>query len=565
MKSQRTIVGLLSVGLLLVLAVGLSQAQGPEPPGGGAQPQGEVGIQALLGTAFTYQGQLKKDGAPVNGTCDFLFSLWDDPTAGSQIGTNQEKLNVSVSNGLFTIPDLDFGADAFNGDARWLRIRVRCPAGSGDYTVLDPRQPLTAAPYALGLRPGARVVGTSGTILTLSGGSTGLNASGTDYGVYGQSNSPTGNGVFGLASATSGINKGVYGRSVSTQGVGVYGHAATTTGTTYGVYGHNESTSGRGVQGLATATTGITYGVYGESRSTSGIGVHGRASASTGTTYGMYGVSNSTDGHGVYGIASATSGTTYGVYGQSDSTAGRGVYGYASATSGVTRGVYGRSDSTGGYGVHGYASATTGTTTGVYGLSDSTSGRGVYGLATATSGTTFGVYGSVSSPNGWAGYFWTSAGNGVYISVASGKTGLNVASGTKNAVVCTRDGSRLLYTEESTEVWFTDYGFGKLQNGIAVVRIDPVFAQTVNLEEPYHVFVQVYGNAEVYVTNRTPTQFEVRLRDGDPNVEFSYRIVAKRLGYEDQRLERAPWADNDPNLYPEKRATWELGIQGGAP
>jgi hypothetical protein len=107
----------------------------------------------------------------------------------------------------------------------------------------------------------------------------------------------------------------------------------------------------------------------------------------------------------------------------------------------------------------------------------------------------------------------------------------------------------LLYTEESTEVWFTDYGFGELDDGVAIVPIDPKFAQTVNLEdEAYHVFVQVYGDAEVYVSNRTPTQFEVRLRDGDLNTEFSYRIVGKRSGYENHRLERAPWADGDPNL-----------------
>ena len=30
----------------------------------------------------------------------------------------------------------------------------------------------------------------------------------------------------------------------------------------------------------------------------------------------------------------------------------------------------------------------------------------------------------------------------------------------------------------------------------------------------------------------------------DPNAEFSYRIVAKRLGFEDKRLEPAPWVDN---------------------
>jgi hypothetical protein len=190
-------------------------------------------------------------------------------------------------------------------------------------------------------------------------------------------------------------------------------------------------------------------------------------------------------------------------------------------------------------------------------------GTGVLGWAHAISGTNRGVWGSTLSPDGWAGYFDTLDGNGVYISVPSEKAGLNVASGTKNAVVRTNDGSRLLSTEESTEVWFTDYGFGKLQNGAAVVAIDPVFGQTVNLNEPYHVFVESYGNASLYVTNRTPTSFEVRLHDGDPNVEFSYRIVAKRLGYEAQRLERAPWADNDPNLYPEKRATWQ--VQGGEP
>ena len=56
--------------------------------------------------------------------------------------------NVAVSNGCFTV-QLDFGANVFNGDARWLEIAVRCPAGSGTYATLVPRQPLTPAPYAM--------------------------------------------------------------------------------------------------------------------------------------------------------------------------------------------------------------------------------------------------------------------------------------------------------------------------------------------------------------------------------------------------------------------------------
>jgi hypothetical protein len=176
---------------------------------------------------------------------------------------------------------------------------------------------------------------------------------------------------------------------------------------------------------------------------------------------------------------------------------------------------------------------------GVIGVTKHSNGAGVRGLDKSTIG-------------GWAGYFVSDHGNGVYISASAEHIGLTVAGGSKNAVVATDEGSKLLYTEESTEVWFTDYGFGQLENGIAVIAIDPLFAQTVDMEEAYHVFVQVYGDAEVYVAERTPTGFEVHLRDGNPDVEFSYRIVAKRLGYADDRLEPAPWADDDLNLYPEK-------------
>jgi hypothetical protein len=208
--------------------------------------------------------------------------------------------------------------------------------------------------------------------------------------------------------------------------------------------------------------------------------------------------------------------------------------------------------------MYGYASATSGEAYGVMGHSASTGGRGVLGFATATSGETYGIYGETRSPDGWAGGFFSDYGHGVLISVPPGKVGLMVASGTKNVVAATGDGARQLYVEEATEVWFADYGFGQLEDGVAVVAIDPIFAQTVNLEEPYYVFVQVYGDAVVYVSELTAEGFEVRLREGDPQAGFSYRLVARRLGHEDRRLERAPWADEDPNLYPEKGRTISL-------
>jgi len=360
MKGQWAIVGSVLAVLLLALAAGLAQAQGPQPAGG-------AGPQAALGTAFTYQGQLKQDGSPVNGNCDFLFTLWDTETGGNQIGPDQQKSNVPVTNGYFTV-ELDFGDSAFQGDARWLEIAVRCPAGSGSYTTLAPRQALTAAPYALSLRPGAQVVGS---------------VTADPYAV-------------------------------------IYARNADTSGYTYGVWGVSRSTAGAGVYGWASASSGTTYGVWGESASTSGCGVYGYAIATSGDARGVFGQSDSTAGRGVYGLANATSGTTYGVYGRSESTAGAGVYGWASATSGVTYGVWGQSDSTGGHGVVGEALATSGTTYGVWGESRSTNGRGVVGEASAPSGTTYGVYGRSWSPDGYGGYFLNSSFNGVALYAGGG-------------------------------------------------------------------------------------------------------------------------------------------------
>jgi hypothetical protein len=286
---------------------------------------------------------------------------------------------------------------------------------------------------------------------------------------------------------------------------------------------------------IISASTSVAI-LHVENWHSSGRGLRAYAMSETGTNYAVVGGSRSPGGYGGYFY---NNGGGIGLLGKTDVIDSFGVVGFQTG--------YSVSDfDTGAYWESG---GLFGGRNGVVGLTKEGDGWGVFGLHDHSSGDGAGIKGATLSPNGWSGSFVTGAGNGVYISTPGGKTGLNVASGTKSAVVSASDGARLLYTEESTEVWFTDYGFGKLDDGAAIIPIDSTFAQTVNLEdEPYHVFVQVYGDAEVYVTNRTSTQFEVRLRDGDPNTEFSYRIVGKRLGYEDHRLERAPWADDDPNL-----------------
>lgn len=120
--------------LLAVLAAGNRNSQAETP----------------LGTVFSYQGQLKQGGLPIDGSADIAFSLWDAATGGNRLGSPIVHTDFTVVNGLFSV-NLDFGAGWFNGDARWLQVEVRSPAGSGPFVILPPRQRLTPVPYALAL------------------------------------------------------------------------------------------------------------------------------------------------------------------------------------------------------------------------------------------------------------------------------------------------------------------------------------------------------------------------------------------------------------------------------
>lgn len=104
------------------------------------------GSLAAQTTSFTYQGDLQLSGQPANSNFDFEFLLYDAGTGGTQIGTTAVRSNVAVADGKFTV-SLDFGAN-FTGPERFLEIRVR-QAGSGGFTILDPRQRIGSSPYAV--------------------------------------------------------------------------------------------------------------------------------------------------------------------------------------------------------------------------------------------------------------------------------------------------------------------------------------------------------------------------------------------------------------------------------
>lgn len=99
-----------------------------------------------VGSSFTYQGILVESGTPVDGILDLRFSLWDAETGGTQIGPVSISNDVAVSEGRVTTR-VAVG-HVMDGQELWLKVEVRESAGSGAFTVLDPRQRLSAAPYA---------------------------------------------------------------------------------------------------------------------------------------------------------------------------------------------------------------------------------------------------------------------------------------------------------------------------------------------------------------------------------------------------------------------------------
>lgn len=265
----------------------------------------------------------------------------------------------------------------------------------------------------------------------------------------------------------------------------------------------------------------------GTTSSTSGYGVYAEGVASTGTHYGVYSKVTSNQAYAIYGRNNGTTGTSPAIYGTSPSTGAKVTQGYASATTGSTYAVYGSAKSTSGTGIYGTATATatSGTTYGAQGVSSSTSGRGVYGNASASSGTTYGVCGKATSATGY----------GVY------SEGNFAVTGSKSAVVDSSYGPTEVYSEEATEVWFTEYGGGQLDEGRTWIDLDPDFLELVTIDQdnPLRVFVQLEGDARgVYVEPGLDGFEVVELAGGRSNARFSFRAMAHRAGYEDRRLRR---------------------------
>ena len=443
--------------------------------------------QIPVGSALTYQGELRTSGQPAAGPVDLRFTVFDAAAAGTQIAPPIERLNVALAQGRFT-QELDFGP-VFGADARFLEIEVRSPPGAGAYIVLTPRQRVTPAAVSqfslqalgatnatqlngqapsfyqnasnitAGTLPGARLGGAYANALTLG------NLTNQISGVF------TGNGAGISGINASSLSVGTLSDARLSANVALLNNPQTFTGAkvfsaapAFNAPGAPFSVSATGLvanlnadrlDGLDSAAflqsipvplalTGASAlpVIRGENASTAGLsaGVSGISTGANGTTYGVHGRNDSTSGAGVFGTATAATGATYGGRFESDSTSGRGVYAVADAATGTTYGVHARNDSAEGIGVYGQATSAAGESYGGWFVTAGT-GAGVYGRSTANN--TVGVegealgnfsWGVVGRSNHIGGFFETT---GPHIGVWGYSTAAGTTQGVRGTVSST--------------------------------------------------------------------------------------------------------------------------------
>lgn len=470
-------------------------------------------LAAPLGTNFTYQGKLQDNGVAADGVFDVRFRLFDASNAGVQIGSTVCVDSVIVNNGLFTV-SLDFGSAAFGGDARWLEVSVRedttpanCAAGA--YTLLSGRQPLTAAPYALYALNGGHWDRTNATL---------TNESGTNFVGINRSARVTGAEYFGIQAPVSSGYGGMYIRTDGAAGLPFYGYTAgTETCWTYMdgsagdwhvfVDGDRLTVTDDGDVGIATVSPAARLHV-----------TDGTDSAPAGGGYIVTGdVSGANISIDNNEIMARNNGAISTLFLNNNGGA-------------VFVGDTLQIDST--------------ETTHKAVIQDSTNNT----LRLIGPGDTYGFNNAINFGDAEYVYLWEDTDDNLTIHAVGGVGGrlrvqadTIVWNATKPATVKLDDQTQVrMYAEEATQVMFTDYGRGRLVDGVARIALDAEFVQTVTIndEHPMSVFVQLEGDCNgVFVTNMSAAGFEVReLQGGRSGAAFSYRIVAQRKLYEDLRL-----------------------------
>lgn len=127
-----------------------------------------AGAAQAQSTVFTYQGRLKNGPALASGPHDLRFSLFNSQSGGTQLGSTRCLDNVTVEQGLFTV-QIDFGQQFTTSSQRFIEVEVRADGGldcsnASGFTVLGPRQLITATPIALHAKSANALSSPSGSL-----------------------------------------------------------------------------------------------------------------------------------------------------------------------------------------------------------------------------------------------------------------------------------------------------------------------------------------------------------------------------------------------------------------
>ena len=140
-----------------------------------------------------------------------------------------------------------------------------------------------------------------------------------------------------------------------------------------------------------------------------------------------------------------------------------------------------------------------------------------------------------------------------FIANASGVSieGNLAVSGTKSRQIETSNyADRLEYCYEMPTPYFGDIGEGITDSeGICYIFLDDIFAETIDTNCEYQVFLQSYGVGNVYVSERNSSYFVVK---GTANMKFAWEIKAVQRDYEMYRLEEPSQEAEETTDYAEE-------------